>query len=176
MDAQKQRRLMMNRAPTDFDEDRDPEGDFKPLDAQAARQLTATLPRLVPWKLLVWQLVGALVLALLAWLWSGRAAVVLSVAYGALAVMLPAVLLVQGMVGLQRAQGKDAAMALIVFMACEFGKIVLTVVLLLVAPRILGGQLNWLGLLISVIVTLKMYWIALVVQFRSRNRNIVEKS
>ena len=57
-------------------------------------------------------------------------------------------------------------------MVCEFGKIALTVVLLVLAPRILGVHMSWLGLLLSVVVTLKMYWVALWVQFRSYNRTI----
>ncbi|MEJ2802423.1 ATP synthase subunit I [Comamonadaceae bacterium PP-2] len=161
----------MKREPDDREIDREEDEEFKPLTPEAAQQLAGRMPKLAPWRLLGWQLASGLVLAAAAWMLSGLSAV-WSVLYGVVAVMLPAVLFIRGMLRLQGAQGKDAGMALIVFMVCEFGKIALTVVLLVLAPRILGAHMSWLGLLLSVVVTLKMYWVALWVQFRSYNRTI----
>lgn len=166
----------MNRAPGYPETDNDEDEDFKPLSAEAAQRIGQSSPRVSPAKLLGWQLCAAAVLALLAWLVARDGGAVVSAVYGALAVMLPAVLFMKGMARLREAGGRDAGLGLIVFMACEFGKLLLAAAMLFLAPRIVGAELNWIALLAGVVVTLKTYWVALWVQLRSYNRTIVEKS
>lgn len=166
----------MNRAPGYLEPDNNEDEDIKPLTAEAARRIEESSPRISMRKLLLWQLAVMVVLALLAWLLVGSPAALWSVVYGSLAVMLPTVLFMKGMDILRAARSGDAGLVLVLFMLCEFGKLILAAVLLFLAPRLLGVHLNWLALLVGVIVTLKTYWIALWVQFRSCNRTIVEKS
>ena len=49
------------------------------------------------------------------------------------------------------------------FFGWEMVKIVLTVAMLAAAPRLVA-QLSWLALLAGMVVTMKTYWIALMVQ------------
>jgi ATP synthase protein I len=166
----------MNRAPGYPETDNNEDEDFKLLTAEAARSIEQSSPRISVRKLLHWQLVAIVVLAVLAWLVTGGQAACWSVVYGGLAVMLPAVLFMKGVDILRAAGSGDAGLMLVLFMLCEFGKLILAAVLLFLAPRLLGAQLDWIALLVGVIVTLKTYWVALWVQLRSCNRTIVEKS
>lgn len=166
----------MNRAPGQPEIDNNEDEDFKPLSAEAAQRIEKNSPRVSPLRLLGWQVCSTVVLAVLAWSFARDMAAVWSVVYGAVAVMLPAVLFMKGMTQLRNAGGKDAGSALVIFMACEFGKLTLAALMLFLAPKFLGADLNWIGLLVSVVVTLKIYWVALWAQLRSYNRTIVEKS
>ncbi|MFT4192384.1 MAG: ATP synthase subunit I [Comamonas sp.] len=166
----------MNREPGYPQEDNNEDEDFQPLSAQAARRIEQSSPRVSPLRLLAWQLGAVAVLAALAWLVARTGGAVWSVVYGGLAVMLPAVLFMKGMVMVREAGGRDAGFALVLFMVCEFGKLIFAAVMLFLAPRFLGDQLNWIALLASVVVTLKTYWVALWAQLKTYNRTIVEKS
>eukprot|EP01036_Dinobryon_divergens_P007912 gene7912-10565_t len=72
------------------------ESDFKPLTAQEAEQWRSRNPPISVWKVVAGQaLVGTLV-ALVAWVLTGRASVGWSAAYGAVAVVVPAGLFARG--------------------------------------------------------------------------------
>ena len=104
--------------------------------------------------------VGVLV-ALAAWLLSGQMPVAWSAGYGALAVVLPAALFARGMVRQNRVASAGAAM--VGFFGWELVKIMLTVAMLAAAPKLVP-QLSWLALLAGMVVTMKTYWIALMVR------------
>lgn len=137
------------------------ESDFKPLTAQEAEQWRSRNPPISVWKVVAGQaLVGTLV-ALVAWVWTGRASVGWSAAYGALAVVAPAALFARGVLRHKASANPRAAM--VGFFGWEIAKIVLTVLLLAAAPRLVP-ELSWIALLVGMVIAMKMYWVALMVR------------
>lgn len=137
-----------------------PDAGFKPLSAEQAHQWRAANPPLSPWPVVGAQAAAGLAAVAVAWMVSaGGKPVVWSTAYGALAAWLPAVLFAR-MVARRMRRQADAGGALLALMVGEGIKIVLTVVLLLAAPRVLA-QVHWLALLAGFVVTLKVAWAAL---------------
>ena len=133
--------------------------DFKPLTEQEAREWRKRHPAMSVWRI-VWSqaVVGALV-ALLAWLLTGKPQVAWSAGYGALSVVLPAALFARGMAR----KRSSAGAAMVGLFGWELVKIVLTVAMLAAAPRLVPG-LSWLALLVGMVVTMKTYWVALLVR------------
>ena len=111
------------------------------------------------WRIVGWQAVVGVLVALLAWLLTGRAQVGWSAGYGALSVVLPAALFARGMA--RRRPSAGAAMAGV--FGWELVKIALAVAMLAAAPRLVPG-LSWLALLAGMVVTMKTYWVALLAQ------------
>ena len=107
------------------------------------------------------QVVVGVLVALVAWGLTGKVAVGLSVAYGALAVVVPAALFARGV--LRHKASLDPRAAMVGFFGWEIAKIVLTVALLAAAPRLVSG-LNWIALLAGMVITMKTYWVALLVR------------
>jgi ATP synthase protein I len=132
--------------------------EFKPMTADEAGRWRSTHIAISPWRVVVWQLVVGVVLAMVVGFVSGHAAGV-SAVYGALAVVMPAALMVRGLQR-QRAVVQPSA-AMLGFVIWESVKVFLTVVLLLVAPGVVS-QLNWLALVAGFVVTMKVYWVAVV--------------
>lgn len=141
------------------------QAEFKPLNAEEARQWRLRNPMVSPWRIVGWQLGVGASLALLTWLVSGRSEWALSVLYGAFAVVLPASVMARA---LARRTGAAGA-ALVGFFVWELVKIVLTVALLMIAPKLLP-RLNWLALLAGFVVAMKVYWFAAWQQTRHRKR------
>lgn len=134
--------------------------DFKPMSAEAAREWRAANPPMSPWPAVVAQGVVGLAAVAVAWLVSGaEGSQVRSAAYGALAAWLPAVLFARMVARRTRLQA-NAASALLALMVGEGIKIVLTVALLVAAPKVLA-QVHWLALLAGFVVTIKAAWAAL---------------
>ena len=137
------------------------ESDFKPLTAQEAEQWRSRNPPISVWKVVAGQaLVGTLV-ALVAWVLTGRASVGWSAAYGAVAVVVPAGLFARGL--FRRKASSDPRAAMLGFFGWEIAKIVLTVALLAAAPRLVP-DLSWMALLVGMVITMKTYWAALLVR------------
>jgi ATP synthase protein I len=147
--------------------DDSPEDPVPPaLTAQEARLLREQRPPLAAWKVVVAQAVAGLLVAVAAGLLSGSREVAGSVAYGALAVVIPAAVFARAL-----ARRSAAGVVGAGFLGWQIVKIFLTVALLLAAPRLVPG-LNWLGLLGGVVVATKMYWVALAaMRRRGQNRN-----
>ena len=91
----------------------------------------------------------------------GLAVVGWSAAYGALAVVVPAALFARGV--LRRKASANPRAAMVGFFGWEIAKIVLTVALLAAAPRLVPG-LSWLALVVGMVITMKTYWVALLVR------------
>ena len=100
-------------------------------------------------------------MALAAWVLTGRASMGWSAAYGALAVVVPAALFARGV--LRRKASANPRAAMVGFFGWEIAKIVLTVALLAAAPRLVPG-LSWLALVVGMVITMKTYWVALLVR------------
>ncbi|MBX9960613.1 MAG: ATP synthase subunit I [Burkholderiaceae bacterium] len=138
------------------DEDAAAQAEFKPLSADEARQWREQHPALSPWRIVAWQAVVGSLAAGLAWLVSGRETLAGSVLYGALAVVLPASVLARAM----SRQSGAAGAALAGFFVWELVKIVLTVAMLVAAPRVVP-QLSWPAMLAGFVVAMKVYWVAM---------------
>ena len=126
------------------------------MTAEEVRQWRSAHPAVSPWWVIVWQLVVGVVVSVLAALWAGNAAGV-SAVYGSLAVVFPAALMVRGLQR-QRAVAQPSA-AMLGFVIWELVKVVLTVALLLAAPKVVS-PLSWLALVVGFVVTMKVYWVA----------------
>lgn len=138
------------------DEDAAAQAEFKPLSAEEARQWREQHPALSPWRIVAWQAVAGSLAAGLAWLVSGRETLAGSVLYGALAVVLPASVLARAM----SRQSGAAGAALAGFFVWELVKIVLTVAMLVAAPKVVP-QLSWPAMLAGFVVAMKVYWVAM---------------
>jgi ATP synthase protein I len=138
------------------DEDVAAQAEFKPLSAEEARQWREQHPALSPWRIVAWQAVVGSLAAGLAWLVSGRETLAGSVLYGALAVVLPASVLARAM----SRQSGAAGAALAGFFVWELVKIVLTVAMLVAAPKVVP-QLSWPAMLAGFVVAMKVYWVAM---------------
>ena len=138
------------------DEDAAAQAEFKPLSAEEARQWREQHPALSPWRIVAWQAVAGSLAAGLTWLVSGREALAGSVLYGVLAVVLPASVLARAM----SRQSGAAGAALAGFFVWELVKIVLTVAMLVAAPKVVP-QLSWPAMLAGFVVAMKVYWLAM---------------
>ena len=137
------------------------EPDFKPLTAGEAEQWRRRNPPISVWKVVAGQALVGMLVALVAWVLTGKASVGWSAAYGALAVVVPAALFARGVLRHKASAHPRAAM--VGFFGWEIAKIVLTVALLAAAPRLVPG-LSWLALLAGMVITMKTYWVALLVR------------
>jgi ATP synthase protein I len=140
-------------------DDRDLEEDFKPLTADEAQRLRDKMPSISPWRVIVTQVVAGLLVALAAWGLTGRQNLGWSAAYGALAVVLPAAVFARGLTG--RLASLNPGAAAVGFFLWEMVKLVLTVAMLIAAPRLVQA-LNWPAMLIGLAVTMKAAWVAVM--------------
>ena len=140
------------------------EPDFKPLTAEEAAEWRKRNPPVSVVRVVKWQLIVGVVLALLVALVTQRAVWAWSAAYGAAAVVIPAAFFARGL--RSRLGAGQENLAMVRFFGLEIAKLVLTVVSLLLAPLIVPG-LNWLALVLGLVVVMKTYWLALWVLTRS---------
>ena len=125
------------------------EEEFKPLTREEADKLRQVTPVLSLWRVVLAQVgVGCLVAAA-SWLVTGRASVVWSAGYGALAVILPAAIFARGLSRQQLRLPGSAALA--GFVVWEMVKVALTVAMLLLAPQLIV-DLSWLALVAGFVV------------------------
>ncbi len=138
--------------------------DFKPLTPEQAAAWRQRNPVTSPWRVLGLQLLVGVAVAALTGVVSGQLRLAASVAWGVLSVVVPAVVFARALSRQMRLRQAGAALAgLFVW---ELVKIVLTVALLLVAPKVVAG-LSWLALVAGFVVTMKVYWLAMAMQFVS---------
>lgn len=143
---------------SDFDADESEDLAFKPLSAEEAQALRGLHPMVSPWRVVGWQAVAGLLVALAVWGLTRKSSAGWSAAYGALAVVIPAALFARGL--LRQRGAASAGSALAGFFVWEMVKIALTVAMLVAAPRLIL-QLNWLALLAGFVVTMKVHWVAI---------------
>ena len=140
---------------------------IRPLSAEQARQLRLQHPPVSPWWVVGGQAVVGLVAAVVAWAVTGRQSVGWSAGYGALAVVIPAAVFARGLTG--RFSSLNAGTAAFGFLLWEMVKIALTVVMLMMAPRLVR-ELSWPALLVGLVLAMKVYWVALAFAPRPRAR------
>ena len=141
------------------------EPDFKPLSAEEARAWRQNNPQASPWRVLLLQVGVGAVLALLTGLVSSQWHLAASAAWGSVAVVIPAVVFVRALSRqMRRIQPGSALVSLFVW---ELVKVVLTVALLLVAPKVIS-DLSWFALVAGFVVTMKVYWLAMALGWMQR--------
>ena len=131
---------------------------FEPLTAEQVAELRKHQPLLSVWRVVGVQAVLGLLVAALVWFVSGRMAAVYSAVYGVLAVIVPAALFARGLTS--RVASVNVGAAVFGFFLWEMVKIGLTVAMLLAAPRLVN-DLSWPAMLAGLVVTMKVYWVAL---------------
>ncbi len=137
----------------------DGEPEFKPLTAEEAQALRVRLKPMSPWRVVLMQAGLGVLAVLVAWLWAGDRSVVLSALYGAAVVVVPGALMVGA---LRRGAGRQSPGSGVVrFMWLELLKILVSVLLLVAAPKLVQ-QLNWLALLGAMVLCMKGYVLALL--------------
>ena len=135
--------------------------DFKPLTREEAKKLRELSPSLSPWWIVGGQFGIGVAVAFVAWALTGRSNAAWSVFYGALAVAIPGALFARGL--MSQFSSINAVTAGFGFFVWEAIKIASSVGMLLAAPRVVP-DLDWLAMLIGLIVTLKVYWVALLMR------------
>ena len=128
-----------------------------PLSAEQVQEMRRRQPLLSVWRVIGVQLLAGLVVASLAGWWFGASAA-RSAMYGSLAVVFPAALFALGLMG--RMSSINAGSAVFGFFLWELVKLALTVVALVAAPRWVEN-LSWPAMLVGLLVTMKVYWVAL---------------
>lgn len=129
---------------------------FRRLSREEAQALAKRDPSVSPWRVVAAQALAGLVCALLAMAWGGSGAA-WSAAYGAAAVVLPNALLARGMT---RRTGNAVASAA-GFMFWEMLKIGVSIAMLVIAARVVP-DLSWPVLLATMVVGMKVNWLALL--------------
>ncbi len=155
--------------PERMDERAEEDAPFKPLTAEEARRLREANPPVSPWWVVAGQVVVGLVVALVAWALTGKQNVGWSAGYGALAVVIPAAIFARGITG--RFSSLNAGTAAVAFMVWEMVKIASSIALLVAAPRLVP-ELSWPALLVDLVLTMKVYWLALAYAPKAKPANV----
>ncbi|HMC14516.1 MAG TPA: ATP synthase subunit I [Albitalea sp.] len=137
---------------------------FKTLTPEEAQALRAKLPMLSPWRVVAAQAVAGVLCCVLVWAITRRGSAAWSALYGAAAVVLPGMLLARGMT--KRTRSAVAAAA--GFMFWEMLKIGVAIAMLVIAARVVR-ELSWPALLVTMVVCMKVNWLALLWQGRVKN-------
>ena len=140
-------------------EDASRDEEFQSWSAEQAQAWRQSQPVISVWRVLAAQMLVAVLLASVFALWLKSGAVWLSWMYGALTVVIPAALFARGLTS--RAASLNAMTAAMSFAVWQGVKWVLAVLLLVLAPRTLP-ELSWPALLAGLVVTMKVYWLALI--------------
>jgi len=141
---------------------------FTPLTAPQVRQWRERHPQLPVSYALAMQALTGVVVVLLTWVVTGSPRAAWSATYGSLVGVLPAALAAKAMAR-WAAPGFPPGAALAGFLLWEAVKVILAVGMLIAAPKILGAP-NWPALLIGLVLTIKVYWVGLVLIQSMRSR------
>ncbi len=142
------------------EEEKSEDGAFHRFSRQEAEELRKANPQISPWRVVRWMLMAAVAIGLIAWVMFG-ASIALSAAYGSLVVAIPAAVLARGMTSpLSRMNVASGAMA---FMLWEMVKIGLSIGMLMLAPSLVAN-LSWPALLVGLILTMKVYFVAAIIR------------
>ena len=141
------------------------EPEFKPLTADEAQAWRLKNPAILPWQIICLQAGVGMLMVLLTWLLMDEPQMAFSVAWGSVAVVIPAMVFARAL-SRQMQFGKPK-FALVGLFVWELVKIVLTVALLLLAPQVIS-DLSWFALVASFVVTIKVYWLAMALGWMQR--------
>ena len=146
--------------PQPFEDDVAKEPVIRRWSQEDAAQLRKTQPAISPWRVVLWMLMAAVGIGVIS-LIIFDVSIALSAAYGSLAVAIPAAVLARGMTSpLSRMNAAAGAMA---FMLWEMVKIGLSIGMLVLAPSLIVN-LSWPALLVGLILTMKVYFVAAIIK------------
>ena len=131
--------------------------DFVPLSRAEAQALRAAHPTVSPWWVVFGQFGLGAFAALLAW-WLFGDRIALSVVWGVLAAVIPAALFARGLTSQFAAANPGAEV--MSFFVWEFVKIFVTIGVLFADHRLVK-DLSWPAMLVGLVLSLKVYWLAL---------------
>jgi len=140
---------------------------FIPLSAEEAIRFREEHPPLSPWWVVLGQLAMGLLVSGLAWGVTQNREMAVSAFCGALGVVLPGALFARGLMG--QFAALNPANAVTSFFIWELVKIFVTVAVLFAAHRWVVG-LSWPAMLVGLVVTMKVYWLALL--FKGKRRPV----
>ncbi|MCX7239500.1 MAG: ATP synthase subunit I [Burkholderiales bacterium] len=143
--------------PNGFADEEQDDSSYVALTAAQAQDLRLRQPSISPWSVVAAQCLAGVVVTLITWAVAGKAAA-WSAGYGALAVVIPAVLFARGL--MSQFSSFNAATASFGFFVWQAVKLAVSVAMIIAAPRLLVS-LSWPALLVGLLVTLKVYWLAL---------------
>lgn len=149
-----------------WDDDADAAPAFKPLTREEAAALRERESTVSPWRVIGVQAGLGVIVALLAWLLTGSKSVALSALYGAATVVVPGALMARGMTS--RLTSLTPGSSAVGFMVWEMAKIGASVLMLVLAPRLVQ-PLSWPALLVAMVLCMKVYWLALLWRGRTKN-------
>lgn len=150
--------------------------DFKPLTREEARQWRARQTETSAWRVVGWQVLLALLAALIGWLFTRRTSVAWSAFYGGLCIALPSALMAYGLMSspLSRALARVfpgvARVSLAGVLFWEGIKVLLALAMMWSAQRVVP-ELNWLALVGGLVVALKAYWLEFWMRSRRATRS-----
>lgn len=139
------------------------EAPIRRLTREEADALRLRQPALSPWHVVMAQAALGVVASALAWLASGSDVVAASALYGAAVVALPGALMARG--ATSGLTSLSPVVSTVSLMGWGFVKMATAVAMLVLAPRIVHG-LVWPAMLVTLVVCLQTYWLALL--WRSR--------
>ena len=141
---------------------------FKRWSKEDAEALRRKYPPVSPWRVVAVQAAAGLSCSALVWAFTQRSEMAWSALYGAAAVVLPSALLARGMT--RGARNPVAAAA--GFMFWEMLKIGVAIGMLVIASKVVP-HLSWPALLATLVVCIKINWLALLWRARSRTTDKV---
>ncbi|MGL6109705.1 MAG: ATP synthase subunit I [Rubrivivax sp.] len=130
-----------------------------PLTRQQAQAYRDRHPQVPVWWVVAAQAAVGALIAMLAWVISGDRAVLGSALYGAAVAVVPGALMARGMSS--RVSSMSPSAGAVSFMWWEMVKIAVSVLMLMLAPKIVQ-PLSWPALLASLVVCLNVYLLALL--------------
>ena len=158
------------KASTDYKtwDDAKAEEPAKSLSREEAAIVRQQNPSLSPWVVLAGQLAAGVVVALAAWLLTGKQNTGWSALYGAMAVVIPAALFARGL--MSKVSMINPAAAVTGFFLWEMVKIGLVLAMLFAAPKLVT-DLSWPAMLVGLVVTMKVVWLVLWFEARARRKS-----
>ena len=141
---------------------------IKPLTREEAQVLRQQNPAISPWVVLAGQLAVGVLVALVAWMFSGKSAVGWSTMYGVLAVVIPGALFARGL--MSKVSSINPAAAVTGFFLWEMVKIGLVLAMLFAAPKLVT-DLSWPAMLVGLVVTMKVVWLVLWLEAKVRRKS-----
>ena len=135
------------------------EAAFQPLTRAEAQALRDRQPQVPVWWVVAAQAVVGSVVTMLAWFIADDRAVWASALYGAAVVVVPGALMARGMSS--RISSVSPGASAVSFMLWEMVKIAVSVLMLALAPKIVQ-PLSWPVLLVSLVVCMHVYLLALL--------------
>jgi ATP synthase protein I len=132
---------------------------FRALTRDEAQALRRSQPSVNPWRVVAVQSAVGVLAAALIGLAFGRQEYGWSALYGAACVVVPAALMARGMTS--RLSRMSPGVSAVSFMLWEAVKIAVSVLMLMLAPRLVQS-LNWPALLAGLVLCMKVYWLALL--------------